>query len=75
MYKYRRIEVTFKKELFPRVSSGSRGGQGGHGPPWPVKIGEQNGRSARRLIFDVSGPPISEISGAGTASVINFVRV
>ena len=40
-------------------------------PPWPVKIGQKkDGRRARRLIFHVSWPPLSEVSGSATATAL-----
>ena len=47
---------------------GGGGGKGGHAPsPWPVKNRpKKDGCHVRRLIFHVSWPLLSEVSGSAT---------
>ena len=49
------------------VADPGGGGQGGPCPPWPVKIGHKKIAAMwRQLIFHVSWPPLSEVSGSAT---------
>ena len=63
-YGWRRGEIRDAWGLQWRI----QGGQGGHAPP-PLACKnrpKKDGRRARRLIFHVSWPPLSEVSGSAT---------
>ena len=60
-----------------QISVADPGGQGGHGPlPWPAKNShKKDGRIMRQLIFHVSCPPPSEVSGSATHYKVDVFQI